>query len=69
MEIKRRFYNFETDNANLKQELGNFCKESGIYYEVSSCFDCWHFEIKCSEQEKEIVQNWIDTYFEEREIA
>lgn len=56
----KRFYNFETMFGSLKDALGAFLKTQGIYYEVSGCFDGWHFEIKADEAEVEMVNRWLD---------
>jgi len=56
----KKFYNFETMFRSLKDGLTVFLKESGIYYEISGCGKGWHFEIKCNNEELEMVNNWLD---------
>lgn len=58
----RKFYNFETMFKSLKEELTEFLKESGIYYEVSGCEKGYHFEIKCNNEEVEKINNWLDDH-------
>lgn len=67
-ESEKKFYSFDTYNARLYEKLREFLKKSGIYYELSEMYDGWHYEIKCNDQEKEVVQNYIDQFFA-REFA
>lgn len=59
--MNKKFYNFETRFRTLKDELRSFLKDNGIYYELSECFGGWHFEIKLSSDEVEIVNNFLDS--------
>ena len=60
--MSRKFYSFETMFRSLKDELRSFLKTSGFYYELSGCFGGWHFEIRLSEDEVQIVNNWLDEH-------
>lgn len=55
--------NFETDNIRIKSVLSIFLKQNKIYYEVSECFDGWHFEILCDDSECENVNSFLDCIF------
>ena len=37
--------NFETNNPNVKEYLRVWLKLNEIRFEISECFDGWHFEI------------------------
>ena len=56
-----KWYNYETFNEQVKNELRKFLKENNIYYELSSCFDGWHFEIKLEEKDCERINWFLDT--------
>lgn len=58
--MSRKYYSFETMFRSLKDELSQFLKESGIYYELSGCFAGWHFEVLCNPSEVEYINNWLD---------
>lgn len=48
----RKYYNVEMKaNDPDADALRVFCKENGIYYEVSDCGNgCVHFEIECDRE-------------------
>lgn len=56
---------FETNDERLKDNLSRFLKENGIYYELSGCYDGWHFSIKVSTWETEKINAWLDGQKEE----
>ena len=56
----RKWYSFETLFRTLKDELRKYLKESHIKYELSGCFDGWHFEIYASEEEVNAINEWLD---------
>ena len=43
---ERKYYSYETNNIQKRDKLRKFLQESNIYYEVSECYDSYHFEIK-----------------------
>lgn len=53
--------NFETMNPTIKYELILWLKKNDIYYEVSECFDGWHFEILCDNMECEDINRFLDS--------
>lgn len=56
--------NFETMNPTIKHELILWLKKNNIYYEVSGCFDGWHFEILCDDMECEDINRFLDSLYE-----
>lgn len=40
-----KYYNYETMFISLATKLGDFLKESGIYFEISKNGQYYHFEI------------------------
>ena len=40
-----KWYNFETIDRGVKEELAVYLKTQSVYYEVSSAGNGWHFEI------------------------
>ena len=57
------FRNFETMNPTIKHELILWLKRNDVYYEVSECFDGWHFEILCDNMECEDVNRFLDELY------
>ena len=66
--MKRKYYSFETMFRSLKDELSDFLKGAGIYYELSGMYAGWHFEILANENEVVRINNWLDanTIIEQR---
>lgn len=56
--------NFETMNPTIKHELILWLKKNDIYYEVSGCFDGWHFEILCNDRECKNANRFLDSVYE-----
>ena len=57
----KKWYNYNTDNPIIKDELRIYFKDNNIYYELSECFDGWHFEIKADENEAEKITWFLDS--------
>ena len=57
----KKYYNYETDNPIIKDELRIYFKQNNIYYELSACYDGWHFEIKADENEAEKITWFLDS--------
>lgn len=55
----KKYRSFETFNRPVKDGLTSYLKSSGIYYEISGCFDGWHFEILCDSEEAEKINSWL----------
>lgn len=49
----------ETFNLEVKDAFRKYLRDNNIYYELSACFDGWHFEIKI---ENEIDMERIDWF-------
>lgn len=56
-----KFYNFETSFISLRDALRAFLHENCIYYELSSAFGFYHFEIKTDESGAEKINAFIDS--------
>ena len=56
----KKWRNFETMNPTIKHELILWLKRNDIYYEVSECFDGWHFEIKFENKNDLNDFNWFE---------
>ena len=59
----KKWRNFETMNPTIKHELILWLKRNDIYYEVSECFDGWHFEILCDDMECKDVNRFLDELY------
>lgn len=55
--------NFETNNPNVKEYLRVWLKLNEIRFEISECFDGWHFEIYLNENEVENVNSFLDSIY------
>jgi hypothetical protein len=55
--------NFETNNPNVKEYLRVWLKLNEIRFEISECFDGWHFEILCDDMECEDVNRFLDELY------
>ena len=56
-----RWYNFETAFTNLRDDLRFYLKANRIKYELSGTFGFYHFEIFCSPEQAEGINNYLDT--------
>lgn len=59
----KKWRNFETMNPTIKHELILWLKKNDVYYEVSECFDGWHFEILCDDMKCEDVNRFLDELY------
>lgn len=57
----KKWYSYETMNPNVKDEVRRYLRNNNIYYELSECFDGWHFEIKMSEEEAEKMTWFLES--------
>lgn len=58
----KKWFNFETENPSVKNNLRKYLKCNNIKYELSSCFDGWHFEIFVDENRVEDINEFLDFY-------
>lgn len=56
-----KWYSFEVYFETIKDELRKYLKENNIYYELSGCFDGWHFEIKMSDEQMKNVNEFLNS--------
>jgi hypothetical protein len=54
----KKWYSYETMNPNVKDEFRRYLRQNHIYYELSECFNGWHFEIELEEENFETV-DWF----------
>ena len=59
----KKWYNYETENPIIKDKLRRYFHENKIKYELSACFDGWHFEIYLDENEVENVNSFLDSIY------
>lgn len=60
----KKWYNFETCNGSLRDELRKLLKDNDIYYELSSCGCGYHFEVLADSAELETVNGFLDSVIE-----
>lgn len=59
--MDKKWYNLETDNDVVKQELRKYLKMEKIYYEASGIDRKFvHFEVKCSKIELDDINRLLD---------
>lgn len=56
--------NFETNNPNVREYLRVWLKLNEIRFEISECFDGWHFEILCNDIECKNANRFLDSVYE-----
>lgn len=61
--MAKKWFNFETKNKTVRDGLKQFLKENNIYYEVSACYDGVHFEIKCSDEQADTINRFLDSIY------
>ena len=59
--INSRYYSYETAEATRRDALRVFLKQAGIVYELSGCFDAFHFEILATPEQLERINAFLDT--------
>lgn len=55
-----KYYNFETMFISLATKLGDYLKESGIYFEISKSGQYYHFEILTNTIGAAEINNFLD---------
>lgn len=56
--------NFETDNKELRDYLRVYLHELSLDYELSDCYTGWRFEVYCNTQERIMIDEYLDEYYE-----
>ena len=59
--MESKFYNYETLFKSLKDSLREYLQKNHIYYELSECFNGWHFEVKLTESQLEKANAFLDS--------
>ena len=64
----KKWYNFETMFKSLRDCSCRYLKEHHIRYELSGCYEGYHFEIFASEAEAGAIDDFLDSIciYEER---
>lgn len=55
-----KWYNYETSSILLAERLSAFLKRSGIYYERSSAYSNYHFEIVADDNDVNAINSFLD---------
>ena len=55
----KKWYNYETCFTNEAEKMREFLINEGIKFELSGCFNGYHFEILCNCDEFNRVNNWL----------
>lgn len=55
-----KYYNFETLFISLATKLGDFLKQTGIYFEISKNGKYYHFEILTNENGANLINDFLD---------
>lgn len=63
-----KFYGFNTTSENIKNALRAFLKQNNIYYELSGCFNGWHFEVQVDENGLQKVNDQLDEIYKTVEV-
>ena len=58
-----KWYNYETIENPIVDKLRRYFHENKIKYELSACFNGWHFEIYLDESEVENVNSFLDSIY------
>lgn len=59
----KKWLNVTISNEDDKENLRKFLFSLDLYFEVSGCFDSWHFEIKATEPEKKAINEYMQGGF------
>ena len=58
--MKKRWYNVETSNKELKDSLKQFLRRHNLVYEVSGLGSYYHIEILLSPEEVKLVNEFLE---------
>ena len=56
----KQFKYFETSFITLRDALRAFLKANNIYYELSNCFNRYHFSILVDANTETLINNFLD---------
>ena len=56
-----RYYSYETNQATHRDAMRCYLKTNKIVYELSGCFDAYHFEILATPEQLDQINAYIDT--------
>ena len=56
-----RYYSYETGLVPRRDALRVYLKQNGFIYELSGCFNAYHFEIKATPEQLERINAFLDT--------
>ena len=59
--INSRYYSYETPETTRRDALRVYLKQNRIIYELSGCFNAYHFEIKATPEQLERINAFLDT--------
>lgn len=54
-----RYYSYETGNIKHRNVLRVLLRQHHVYYELSECFDMFHFEILATREQAREINGWI----------
>jgi hypothetical protein len=55
----KKWYNYETCFTSEAEKMRDFLITEGIKFELSGCYNAYHFEILCSRDEFNRVNDWL----------
>ena len=58
----KKWLNFETMFLDLAEALKEYLQDKIIKFEISSCFNCIHFEILCDNTDRNNINQFINEY-------
>ena len=56
-----RYYSYETNQVTSRDAMRCYLKMNKIIYELSGCFDAYHFEILATPEQLDQINAFIDT--------
>lgn len=57
----KRWYSFETWFKSVRDLVRQYLKAEDIEYELSKCYQGYHFEIRCTKQEAHNFNAFMDS--------
>ena len=56
-----KYYGYETNQITRRDAMRFYLKTNKIDYELSGCFDAYHFEILATPEQLDQINAYIDT--------